>query len=172
VIRLVAAGLVVAAFGLAATEAWEVGAFAPPDRAAKLRPHASAAAVVSAIPPDHTNDWVTTILARPLFSPDRRPPAEASTGSGERLLGLPRLSGVLVGPFGRSAIFASDGGKALVVGEGGRVADWTVRVIEAGSVDVIGPDGARTLRPSFENMPQAAVGRPPAPARIGLSPGQ
>lgn len=170
-IRLATAGLVAAAFGLAVTVAWEVGAFAPADRAAKPVPHASTAAVVAPIPPDHMNDWLTTILARPLFSPDRRPPAAASAVSGERLAGLPRLSGVLVGPFGRRAIFASDGGKPLVVGEGGRVADWTVRVIEAGAVEVAGPDGDHILRPSFENMPEAAS-HPPIPARTGLSLGQ
>lgn len=170
-IRLAMAGLVGAALGLAVTLAWEVGAFVPADHTTRPLPHASAAAVVATIQPDHTNDWVTTILTRPLFSPDRRPPAAASVVSGERLVGLPRLSGVLVGPFGRSAIFASDGGKPLVVGEGSRVADWTVRAIEAGSVDVIGPGGARTLRPSFENTPQAAT-RSPTPARIGHSPRQ
>ena len=170
-IRLATAGLVLAAFALAVTVAWEIGAFAPAEHATAPRPLASAAAVVATVPPDHTSDWVRTILARPLFSPDRRPPAQGSVIAGDTSVGLPRLSGVLVGPFGRTAIFASDGDKPLVVGEGGQVAQWTVRVIQAGSVEVVGPGGARTLRPSFGTM--SAAGTPPSgPAGIGRPLGQ
>ena len=52
--------------------------------------------------------WVGTILARPLFSPSRRPAATAAAaGPG----GLPRLAGVIVGPEGKTVIFAAAGGR-------------------------------------------------------------
>jgi len=105
------------------------------------------------------------VLARPLFSPDRRPPADAVTvASGRTVPGLPRLAGILVGPFGRSAIFAINGAKPIVVQEGGRVAAYTIKSIEATQVRLLGPDGAQVLYPSFE--PAAAPARRPAQAPL------
>ena len=102
------------------------------------------------------------LLARPLFSPDRRPTADAVTvASGRTVPGLPRLAGILVGPFGRSAIFATNGAKPIVVQEGGRVAAYTIKSIEATQVRLLGPDGAQVLYPSFE--PAAAPARRPPP---------
>jgi hypothetical protein len=158
-----------AAAGLAATLAWEAGAFAPSSPVAAAHPPASAGATPSVAVPDHTGAWMATILARPLLSPDRRPPREAvAAAPGEPLSdGLPRLSGVLVGPFGRRAIFATDGAKPVVVGEGGRVNAWTVRRIEIDEVQVAGPSGVRSVRPSFS--PPTTPPTPPAPGRPGLS---
>ena len=107
---------------------------------------------------DHTDAWVATILARPLFSRDRRPAdakvAEGSAG-GE---GLPRLTGIAISPIERSAIFAGlSGGKPIVVGEGGSVAGFTVKVIEPGAVQVVGPGGPRTLAPAFDPTPRTAA---------------
>jgi hypothetical protein len=85
---------------------------------------------------------------------------------------------VLVGPFGRSAIFAADGAadgaaegaRLLVVSEGGRVNAWTVRRIAAGEVQMVGPGGDRIVHPSFPPSPGGPA-RPAAPGqRIGLSP--
>ena len=101
------------------------------------------------------------MLARPLFSPDRRPAADAVTvASGRTVPGLPRLAGILVGPFGRSAIFATNGAKPIVVQEGGRVADYTIKSIEATQVHLLGPDGAQVLYPSFEPAAAPAARRP------------
>src|SRR5262249_12983841 len=149
--------------GLAATLAWEVDGFSPQPRPDELPRPTPAAASTEAAPLDHTDDWVASILARPLFSPDRRTRADGPIASGAAPVGLPRLSGVLVGPFGRSAIFASDAGKPLIVAEGSRVAAWTVRTIAAGSVEIVGPGGSQTLHPAFENT------RPATPQRVGLS---
>ncbi len=161
-IRLVIGGLSVIACGLAVILAWEVGAFAPAAGPIASPRRAAAVAAPEAVVPDHTNEWVASILARPLFSPDRRPPADGSVVAGAELASLPRLSGVLVGPFGRSAIFAPDGGKPLIVVEGGRVAAWTVQAIRANAVEVVGPDGKRMLQPSFGNMPVAPQGMGPS----------
>ena len=158
-IRLAAALLLVGASPLAAILAWELGAFSAAEPVSA--PHARRAVAAPLAPvSDHTAEWVATILARPLFSPDRRPPSEASAARvGGAPEGLPRLAGVVVGPFGRSAIFVPDGRKPMVVTEGGRIDAWTVRSIEVGTVQVSGPGGARTLHPSFESSP-AASGAP------------
>jgi hypothetical protein len=121
---------------------------------------------------DHTGDWLATILARPLFSRDRRPAPPVAAAAGPMRAatsdGLPRLSGVLVGPFGRSAIFAGgDGGKGTIVAEGGTVGAYTVSSIAPGRVTIDGPEGTRILHPSFDpNAPRPQT----AGASQGLGP--
>lgn len=116
---------------------------------------------VAVTPMDHSDAWVRQILARPLFSRDRRPtPLVAKAGDGA-LAALPRLTGVMVGPFGRSAIFASDTGKPLVILEGSSLGPYTVQAIEPGRVTVAGPDGVRQLQPSFDATPRRAVAAAP-----------
>ncbi len=89
------------------------------------------------------------ILARPLFDPNRRP-VEAEAGSTPALDGLPRLAGVLVSPTGRIAIFAAASkGSPISLSEGGKIGPFIVENISAGQVVVKGPDGTRTLHPSF-----------------------
>ena len=83
---------------------------------------------------------------------------------GRTVPGLPRLAGILVGPFGRSAIFATNGAKPIVVQEGGRVAAYTIKSIEATQLRLLGPDGAQVLYPSFE--PAASPARRPAQAPL------
>jgi hypothetical protein len=121
-------------------------------------------------PPNHESEWVATILARPLFSPDRRPPSEGSAAAGNPIPDdLPRLAGVIVGPFDRSAIFAIDGGKPVVLREGGRLNAWTVRLIRAGEVEVEGPGGTRTVHPSFQSSSEAPNDAASRGQRTGLS---
>lgn len=128
-------------------------------------PATQARARAVSVPVDHTDEWVATILARPLFSRDRRPaPPAASTGpSGPANTNdLPRLTGVMVGPFGRSAIFAAaEGGKPTVVNEGSNVGPYTVSNIGPGEVTVEGPEGSRVLHPVFD--PNAPRREPVAP---------
>lgn len=173
-IRSAIAGLVAAAGLLAATLAWELGAFSatapmtatPPPAVVAERP---------AEAPDHTAEWVTTILERPLFSPDRRPSGEIPVAASRRTPdGLPRLAGVLVGPFGRSAIFAVEGGKPLVVTEGAHVSAWTVSSIAVGTVQVSGPGGVLILHPSFQSLSASATPTPfePPQRRMGPSAGR
>jgi len=148
--------LAVGACGLTATLAWELGAFASADARIAARPRAAIAAAPAEVMADHTGEWISAILARPVFSPDRRPVAEIASTPGVRSpQGLPRLSGVLVGPFGRSAIFEVDGRRPLVVDEGGRIDTWTVGTIEADAVQISGLGGTRTVRPSFASSASA-----------------
>jgi hypothetical protein len=147
----------------------ELGASGPMEDATGIVPlrHAplARARAPTEDPVDHTDAWVQHILARPLFSRDRRPtPVIAKAGSDPLLASLPRLTGVLVGPFGRSAIFASDsGGKALVIVEGGNVGPYTVQAIEPGRVTIAGPEGVRQLQPSYDAAARQALVAPPPP---------
>ncbi len=126
---------------------------------------------------DRTDVWVATILARPLFSRNRRPSAE-HVASGDTTEGLPRLTGIAMSPLGRSAIFAgAAGGKPVVVGEGGSVGGYTVRAIRPDGVQVDGPGGVRTVAPAFDPAPPRtdASGQvpvaPPGMPRLPLAPG-
>ena len=114
-------------------------------------------------------EQVATVLARPLFAPNRRPAA----GGGAAPSGLPRITGILVDGGRRTVIFAAaEGGRPIVVGEGGEVAGFRVQSIESGQVTVLGSDGARVLRPSFDPSPRPAVAasQPPGlPGFIGLA---
>ncbi len=106
-------------------------------------------------------DRSAELLARPLFTPGRRP-AAVSGGSGPQA-GLPRLSGVLVGPFGRTAIFAASGaGKPIVLAEGGEIGGFRVVAIAPGQVTLTGKGRTLVLSPSHGTEPAE---RPPAPAR-------
>lgn len=116
---------------------------------------------------DHTDAWVATILARPLFSRNRRPSAER-VAEANATEGLPRLTGIAVSPAGRSAIFAgSPGGKPIVVGEGGSVGAYTVRSIRPDQVQVEGPGGTRTVAPAFDPTPHTAETPAQAPIPAG-----
>ncbi|MCQ8279325.1 hypothetical protein NFI95_12820 [Acetobacteraceae bacterium KSS8] len=91
------------------------------------------------------------ILARPVFSPQRRPPSVAVAGPQQ-----PRLSGIIVGPNGRRAIFAGAGdARGTVVDVGGQAGAWRVLAINDHAVRVSGPDGVRTLHPSRDKAAAA-----------------
>jgi general secretion pathway protein N len=114
--------------------------------------------------------WAATSLARPLFSPGRRPPAVEAAAPGAAPPSLPRVAGVVVTPAGRQAIFAAkESDKPLVVGEGGRVGAFTVQSIRAGQVTVRGPGGERVLQPAFDpDAPAPAAPQPVAPPAAAL----
>ncbi len=94
-------------------------------------------------------------LARPLFSENRRP-ASQPPPSAATPVSLPRLTGTLIGPFGRRALFVEGGSdKPLALGERDRVGAWPVEAISEGYVTMRGPDGARSLRVGFKAPPPA-----------------
>jgi hypothetical protein len=65
------------------------------------------------------DEQVATVLARPLFNPDRRPAALAKSKSATELgLKSLRLAGIITAPGRRFAIFAVTGGKPLTLPEG------------------------------------------------------
>jgi hypothetical protein len=165
--------------GLAAIVAVEV--LAPPagtdDVASAIRPAPRLprlGAAASQAAPDHTDEWVATILARPLFTRDRKPTTDHPAATVALSETLPRLAGIAISPYGRQAIFAGDDGKPVVVSEGGQVAGYTVRAITAGMVQIDGPDGKRALVPAFDLKsapPAVAADAPvelPQPAVPGM----
>ena len=115
-------------------------------------------------------DFATTILARPLFRPDRHPFPTGDQDVSTAPVDLPRLTGILMSDDIRRAIFAPDGAdKAIVVAVGESVGDWRVQEIAADSVTMVGPDGTRRLRPKFAANPAPATpgapdATPPEPA--------
>ena len=116
---------------------------------------------------------VDRILARPLFSPDRRPPPVLAVVE-PAPAALPRLTGVLVDKRGGSAIFAAAGGsRPLVAQVGGQVGNYIVESIKAGEVTLSGPGGTLVLKPrlavasNIESAgPRAGI---PAPSNTTLS---
>ncbi len=107
--------------------------------------------------------WLRTILERPLFSPSRRP-GQAAVASSE----LPRLAGIIIGPDGARAIFASAGDRrAIVAGPGGHAGPYLIRAVDRSGVAVTGPDGARLLHPVYD---AGAAGGSAAGAISGQSP--
>jgi general secretion pathway protein N len=109
---------------------------------------------------DQVRRWAAASLARPLFNPDRRPIAPAASGS-DAAARLPRLSGIMITPAGRRAIFAPTGtGKPQVVVEGGTIGGNLVQSITIGEVVLIGPDGRHSLHPTFDRTPAPAATAP------------
>jgi hypothetical protein len=107
--------------------------------------------------------WVAAALARPLFAPSRRPAAQPAVASAAPA-GPPRLTGVIVTPAGRSALFVTAaGGKPQPVTEGQRIGPYRVKSIQPGSVVVDGPRGPQILTPTFDPAPASAPA--PAPAQ-------
>jgi len=112
----------------------------------------AARAAAAAAPADMTGfaaAWSDTILARPIFRPDRRPMDVAAAAPAA----MPRLSAIVITAAGAAAIFVADGGTVLTVREGGKVAGQLVKSIAAGTVMLSGPDGISTLRPQYSAAP-------------------
>ena len=159
---VVALGLLAALLSATLIAEWNTAE--PPPRAPALGVASGAPSGTPAAPAQggRTAEFAQISLARPLFSPDRRPAAVGAAAASAPDNALPRLTGIMVTPAGRSAIFAG-GPRALVVVEGGRVGNFTVRTIEPNQVILLGPDGTRLIRPTFGES------KPAAPAALSQS---
>lgn len=119
--------------------------------------------------PAPVQDWTRTVLARPLFSPSRRPAATIAAGPQQ-----PRLAGIVMGPSGRRAIFAGEGdARGIVAGVGQQAGAWQIRAIDENTVQVLGPEGPRTLTPSRDSATHAdddgsGPGTPALPAHPSI----
>ena len=102
---------------------------------------------LSKVPP--VDAWTNLILARPLFSRDRRPTEAAHAGKAA----LPRLTGTIRGSEGELAIFQSADGKSHVLGPGAMIAEWTLAGIIDGAVTLEHGANIITLRLSYANLP-------------------
>jgi hypothetical protein len=111
-------------------------------------------------------EWADTVLARPLFSISRRPPRVETSAGSTAAPDQARLSGILIGRFGKSAIFAPDGGgKPLVLGEGAAINESTIRSILPNQV--ILASGA-VLKPSFDKNRVPSTPFVPPPFQPGM----
>jgi hypothetical protein len=81
---------------------------------------------------------------------------------------LPRLSGVVVGPGGASAIFSDDhAGRLFVLAPGETIGGYVIRAITPGEVVLDGPEGRQVLTPVERAGPRAEPPPPPSPAEQG-----
>ena len=111
-------------------------------------------------------DWVDTILARPLFLPSRRPPASVA-GVSPSGPGFPRLTGIVIVQQQREAIFVVPGKtQPVVVRAGSRLDGVLIQSIGAGWVMVVDAAGPRMIRPSFATGPTPASAPASAPAAV------
>jgi len=118
---------------------------------------------------------VATSLARPLFSPTRKPSDRATDGRPADE-GLPnvRLTGIVIEPDHHLAIFAVPNAKPLVRSEGETVDDWKLESIGPRQVSLSGPTGVTTLEPKTDpNIIRPAVPQPgPTPGQPAATPVQ
>ena len=94
------------------------------------------------------------MLSRPLFDPTRRPsaaPAEAPTAPVE----IPRLSGIMVTPAERIAVFSPATGAPIIVNQNSRFGPFTVLAISGDRVTIKGPSGVIVLRSDFSARGEA-----------------
>lgn len=105
--------------------------------------------------PPNIQEWTATVMARPLFSPTRRPVGTGSAGDATP----PRLTAVLITPAQRLAIFVPAGeGKPLTLTEGGRIGPFLLQAIEDGQVTLAEANKERVVRPSFASSDLPAIG--------------
>jgi hypothetical protein len=119
------------------------------------------------------DELVATTLSRPLFSATRRPAQRAVPDRpADPELANVRLTGIVVEPDRRTAIFAVQGAKPLVRSEGETVNDWHLDSIAPQEVTVTGPAGTTTME--LKNDPNLARPAPqaqPVPAASAVRPG-
>jgi hypothetical protein len=118
-----------------------------------------------------TAGWAEGITARPLFAIGRRPPKAEAGMHAIAATGLPRLAGIFISPAGRRAMFMPDGGKPLVVAEGGQLDDAKIIAIHADRVMVNSTShGAQTLYLSFDHNKTIGGPTPPVFPNAGFNP--
>ena len=102
-------------------------------------------------------------LADPLFSPtQRRPETASSANDADSPLRDVRLTGVVIGPDLRIAIFALTGTNSRVLSEGEALKGWRLESISPEGVVLSGPAGNTVLEPQRD----ANLVRPPPPVAV------
>jgi hypothetical protein len=106
-------------------------------------------------------ELVATTLSRPLFSSTRRPRDRAIAGQAADPEFQLRLSGIVIEPQRRIAIFSKTGAKPLVRSEGETLDEWRLDSIGPRKVTLSGPTGSTTLEPKID--PNITRPAPPQP---------
>jgi hypothetical protein len=102
-------------------------------------------------------------LADPLFSPTQcRPETASSANDADSPLRDVRLTGVVIGPDLRIAIFAVTAANSRVLSEGEALNGWRLKSISPEGVVLSGPAGNIVLEP----QPDANLVRPPPPVAV------
>jgi hypothetical protein len=111
------------------------------------------AAAHGAQPEDSPDQLVTVVLARPLFSPDRRPARGPGAGARAADPALPRLAGIIASPVEAVAIFQGAGGtKPVAARHGEMVEGWKVMTIAVDQVILRKANNQIILMPQFEGV--------------------
>ena len=100
--------------------------------------------------------WSETILARPLFSPTRRPPRTVVSQT-TAVVEKPRLAGVIIAAQGTGAIFVRQDGKPVFVSIGNRIGPYRIARIADGQVTVETATGTEILHPEFAQGASASI---------------
>jgi hypothetical protein len=158
--------------GLIAFEFTSMNSDSPVVEATALQ---AASAPKPPLPGPNVADLVATTLAGPLFSPTRRPSEQAGAEAASDLADF-RLSGIVIEPDRRIAIFAA-GAKPFIRAEGESLNNWRLDNISPYAVSLSGPEGTRTLEPKADKNlvrpapPTAAAGQrgPAGSARPGVA---
>jgi hypothetical protein len=139
----------------------------------EVREQSNSAPAVHRQPSTRLDELLAAILARPLFSSNRRPPQTAAKdGATSSDLADTRLTGIVTAPGRRVAIFAVNGAKPLTLTEGEDVSGWHIESITPREVSLTGPDGTKTLEPKIDpNLVHTAQGPAPAAPAAGRPPG-
>jgi hypothetical protein len=119
------------------------------------------------------NQLVQTTLSQPLFSPTRRPPDTevVSRGSDTEFTNM-RLTGIVLEPQLRVAIFAVPGGKPVARAEGENINEWHVDTVGLSQVSLSGAAGTIVLEPKSDpglvrpKKPAAGVPGQPGPVTV------
>ena len=98
-------------------------------------------------------------LADPLFNPTLRPETASSANDADSPLRDVRLTGVVMGPDLRIAIFAVTGTNSRVLSEGAALKGWRLESISPEGIVLSGLAGNIVLEP----QPDANLVRPPPP---------
>ena len=114
-----------------------------------------------------TESWARTIVARPLFAINRRPPKSAGGRSAVASTGLPRLSGIMISQAGKRAIFMPEGGRARTLAEGAMLDEYRISQISADRVILSGAKGEMVLKPAYDGL-RAGGGAEPGVGQPGF----
>ena len=114
----------------------------PETRPLATPPTAPAAPPLTALPP--LVSFAATV-ERPLFSPSRRPAANAPTTAAPAAESRYRLVGIVASGTKKTA-FIADGGRRAQIGVGDAFDGWTVKEIGQNRVTLASPSGEMVLK--------------------------
>jgi hypothetical protein len=114
----------------------------PETRSLATPPAAAAAPTLAALPPLAS---FAAIVERPLFSPSRRPAANAPAAAAPAAESRYRLVGIVASGTKKTA-FIADNGRRAQIGVGDAFDGWTVKEIGQDRITLASPSGEMVLK--------------------------